>query len=49
MSRAIERRVEALERPRMDSISVWFPDEPKPGGWDTAAIQVEFPDHEVSR
>ena len=49
MSRAMERRVEALERPRLDSISVWFPGDPKPEGHDAASIQVEFPDYEVER
>ncbi len=44
MSRALDRRLKALERPTKDTISVWFPGEPKPEDWDTAAIAVSFPD-----
>ncbi len=49
MTRSIERRLEALERPAGDVIAVWWPGEPQPENWDAAGIQVQFPDHEVSQ
>ena len=47
MSRAdMIRRIEALENAENDSVSVWFPDMPKPVSHDKAGLRVEFPDSE---
>ncbi len=44
--RSIRDRLVDLETAReaKSGSSVWFPDEPQPEDWDTAAIQVRFPD-----
>lgn len=45
MSREIARRLSKLEfaATKKEGVSVWFPGEPKPEGWDAAEVQVDFP------
>jgi hypothetical protein len=46
MNRRLRERLEAMERAAeaKTGASVWFPGEDKPADWDTADIQVRFPD-----
>ncbi len=51
MSRRLRERLEALERSEeaKTGASVWFPGEDKPADWDTADIQVRFPEASPTR
>ena len=46
MSRALNARLSRLEgaATKKEGTSVWFPGEPRPADWDTAEVQVDFPD-----
>ena len=46
MSKALQARLSKLEgaATKKEGTAVWWPDEARPADWDTAAIQICFPD-----